>query len=279
MSMTVDVSPECSVRGDSTLLHQMILNLLVNARDATEASGGTIHVQLREKADARGDSATGSWVEIVVTDTGVGMDDATRRQMFEPFFTTKGPDRGTGLGLSIVMEAVAAHGGLVECHSRPGLGTSFSVRLPSTKRARSRTREFSRATGSAAPEALPAKILLADDEPALRRGLSRLLVAAGHEVIEATNGAEALDLAALTEGLDLAIIDLDMPIVDGRETLERLQRLLPELPVLVLTGACEPTLRTELCELGAAEVLSKPLGSAELCAGVATVMSRRRQAA
>ena len=224
------------VRVDPGQLHQVVVNLAVNARDAMP-QGGTLTLAA---ADVSVDAAraaplalpAGRYVELRVTDTGVGMDAATQARLFEPFFTTKGPDRGTGLGLSTVYGIAAQSGGGVEVTSAPGAGTTFRVLLP-------------RADHSVAPDAPPAPppasgsetILVVEDEPAIRRVVIRALAAQGYTVLEAANAAAALAVADTHVGaLDLLLTDVVMPGDSGALLAARLRAQRPAMRVLFMTG-------------------------------------------
>ena len=226
-------APGARVRGDRAQLEQVVLNLVLNARDAMPEGGAiTVATALRDGPD---DSA---WVELTVRDTGVGMDAATRARVFEPFFTTKAPGAGTGLGLATVYGAVQQAGGEVEVESEPGAGTTFRVRLPRV------------AVGAPTPAPQPAvapprgetptphgTVLLADDEASLRHAAARLLHRAGYTVLEAEHGGHALALwQEHRERIGLLLTDMRMPVVGGVELAERLRAEQPTLPVIFMSA-------------------------------------------
>jgi PAS domain S-box-containing protein len=227
-----------SVKADPGQIEQVILNLVVNARDAMPRGGRiTIELQsvdleesyLRTHADAR----TGPHVVLVVTDTGCGMDQATMARAFEPFFTTKG-EQGTGLGLATVHGIVKQSGGHVTVYSEVGIGTSFKVYLPcvpeppsvSTTQSRAGTLPLGHET-----------VLLVEDETGVR-GLARhILQRCAYTVLEACDGAEAVRLAEQHQGrIDLVVTDVVMPRLGGRAVAERLAVLQPGVKVLFLSG-------------------------------------------
>ncbi len=256
VTIELDLAPGCELRGDSTLLSQLALNLLFNARDAVSRTGGHLSVRTRSIVDRGGASVTGRWAELVVSDTGEGMDAETHARIFEPFFTTKGPERGTGLGLSIVLEAVTTHGGRIECQTAPGEGTTFSVRLPGREAS-----QLSRTIETPLPTVVPPSrgtVLLVEDEPMVRRSLGRVVAAAGHQVVEAPHGADALAQLAIRD-FDVVLLDLEMPVMGGRETLARLRRSHHDLPVLVMTGHTDESTQRELLASGADHVIHKPI--------------------
>lgn len=228
-----------SVLGDPTQIHQVLVNLLLNARDAMPA-GGRIDVRAREVVlEATGAAATGSlpsgtYVRLEVADTGVGIPAADSDRIFEPFFTTKSSGTGTGLGLSTVLAIVHSHGGEVAVDSREGAGTTFTLHLPAMAQRppqpASRPEETVEDGGGEA-------VLLVDDEPLVRRLTKRTLERAGYRVFEADDGAAALvTFAEESTRIDLLITDLLMPNIGGRELIERMREQRPDLPVVVSSG-------------------------------------------
>ena len=248
------------VRADPGQIEQVIVNLVVNARDAMPA-GGRITVEagdrdlddvyVREHIGV----APGRYVVLSVTDTGVGIPKDVRSQLFEPFFTTKEAGKGTGLGLATCYGIVKQHGGNIWCYSEVGWGTTFKVYLP-------------RADGLADPApSLPATpvprgtetVLLVDDEPAIRRIASRALTSAGYAVHEASNGREALTTATTVAGkIDLLVTDLMMPEMGGVELTRRLRAARPDLRILFTSGYSESALPAHGDGLGPATFLEKP---------------------
>ncbi len=230
------------VRGNLTQLHQVLLNLCVNARDAMP-DGGKIsfvadNVELGE-AEAREilEGRPGKFVSLLVSDTGTGMTKEIREKIFEPFFTTKGEGRGTGIGLSTVLRIVKAHDGFLSVESEPGQGTSFEVFLP---------RAMEVAPVAATPKLLEIPrgngelILVAEDEQAIRELISVELTSAGYRVLAATNGAEAVALfKERADEVRLFITDNSMPVMDGKQAMVELRRLRPSLPVIFISGEVE----------------------------------------
>jgi two-component system, cell cycle sensor histidine kinase and response regulator CckA len=232
------------VRVDRSQLDQVILNLVVNARDAMPA-GGTL---LIETANVVLDGAyphshlsaqPGAHVALTVTDTGSGMDAATQARIFEPFFTTKGLGHGTGLGLATVYGIVKQSGGHIWVYSEVGRGTSFKIYLPrytgpdeeQAPRERSRGRE-DRTAG--------ATILVVEDDIAVRSSVRRLLERYGYHVLEAPSGNHALTaIAESAQAIDLVISDMVMPEMSGLELRQHLRELRPTLPVLLMSGYSE----------------------------------------
>ncbi len=230
------------VEGDPGRLQQILLNLLVNARDALP-HGGTITIETaRSQPPAdRTDSVPAElsfrqWVRISVSDTGDGMDDRTRTRIFEPFFTTKGRGKGTGLGLAVAYGAVRDHGGTIQVDSSPGRGATFHVLLPA---AAGQTVAPHAETGDEATGGT-ATVLLVDDDPDVRQGLAALLGSAGYRVLEAQDGLAALDTFRREHtAIDAVILDMTMPGPNGIETLQSLRSIVPGIPVILSTGYSE----------------------------------------
>jgi PAS domain S-box-containing protein len=228
------------VRADSGQIEQLLVNLVVNARDAMP-QGGRLEIatanQTVTSAEARpfAGLTPGRYAMITVTDTGVGMSDEVRQHLFEPFFTTKEPGRGTGLGLATCYGIVRQHSGYITCCSEPGQGTAFMIYLPEANEAPAAT------PSPLAPGQLPRgdkTVLLVEDEPAVRTLARRLLRKQGYTVLEAEHGAAALELARQQPGLqiDLLMTDVVMPHISGLELAERLTAERPALKVLFMSG-------------------------------------------
>jgi CheY-like chemotaxis protein len=170
---------------------------------------------------------------MAVSDNGTGMDEETRAQVFDPFFTTKGVDAGTGLGLSMVYGTVQQHGGRIECESELGEGTTFAIYLPVA-------RDGAVEAPVQGAEEVPTgegMVLLIDDEEQIRRSMARLLESSGYRVLLAADGIEGLDIYRRQPGeIDVVILDMSMPRMSGQEVLANLQRVNPEVKVLIFSG-------------------------------------------
>ena len=279
----VAVAPQIHVRGDRGQLQQVVMNLLLNARDAMP-SGGTLRISLGHARASEVDddlvAVAGLHARLLVNDTGVGMDDSTRARAFEPFFTTKAAEGGMGgVGLSSVLSVVTAHGGTVSCESAVGVGSTFRVVLPAliaAARAEIPTPLAARRPGAPPLVVRSARILVVDDEPLSRRGLCRLLERDGHRTAHAADGLEALT-AYEKEPFDLVLMDLDMPCLDGQAAFARMREIAPETLVVFVTGFVSDVRRRELVEAGASAILDKPCEASILREAVNTALHRRER--
>jgi two-component system cell cycle sensor histidine kinase/response regulator CckA len=255
------------VRADRTQLAQVLMNLAVNARDAMPG-GGTLTLatgyRIVSAPDARRHRglAPGTYSLLVVSDTGAGMDEATRSRIFEPFFTTKEPGKGTGLGLSMVYGIVKQTGGYVQVDSTPGRGTTFTIHLPvagqpmaEAKPARRRRARF-RGTET---------VLVAEDEDGVRAPVRRILVAHGYRVLEAQDGPSALRVARDHAGkIDLLLTDVVMPGMNGGELARQLRRVRGGLRVVFMSGYSTEAVATHGILAPGAAFLQKPFSVEEL---------------
>ena len=227
------------VRTDRGQLEQVILNLALNARDAMPDGGTlTLHTDILDVSEEFGrrymgvDVVPGRYVRLGVSDTGVGMDEATRLRVFEPFFTTKPGGQGTGLGLASVYGIVKQSGGYIWVESQPGAGATFTMYFPEVDR-----HAPDAAAGSMEPRGGSETILIAEDDDSVRGIASRILRSVGYHVLEARNGREALDVAREYRGrIDLLISDVVMPGMGGRELADAARASRPTLRVLFTSG-------------------------------------------
>jgi PAS domain S-box-containing protein len=251
------------VIADMAQLQQLIMNLIINAAEAIGERTGTVTVTTgaQQIADAETNPATigtdpiapGTYVFLEVEDTGSGMDKTTMAKIFDPFFTTK--FTGRGLGLSAALGIVRSHQGFIQVTSNPGQGSTFRVMFPA---------------GQEKPAAEPARaqkddltgsglILLVDDEELVRGAASAMLSFLGYTVLEASNGQEAIELFERNSSrVQLAILDLSMPVMNGEECLRRLKSMRPDLPILLSSGYSETEAARRLQTAGLATFLQKP---------------------
>jgi len=262
--------------GDQVTLGQVVMNLLTNASDALGDRPGriTVHVRHVSEVDARWDHAQGAtvgpgrWVLLEVEDTGVGMDEATRGRAFEPFFSTK--ERGHGLGLAACLGIVRAHGGALLVESALGRGSRFSVLLPASDAA---------AAVDEAPHARdamrPCRVLVVDDESIVRGQMRRSLELRGYTVVEAADGRAALDaLAAPGDVVDVVILDMTMPDLDGAEVLLRLRAAGSRVPVVVSSGYLDVAVERRLPRGEFQGFLAKPYSATELVSAIERARAR-----
>ncbi|MEX2607092.1 MAG: ATP-binding protein [Kiritimatiellia bacterium] len=226
--------------GDPTQLHQVFLNLMVNARDAMP-NGGKLHLAVRLQElytppfEAMGNLLIpGPHLVATLSDTGVGMTPQTQMKIFEPFYTTKGSRQGTGLGLSTSLAILKSHKGWIKLSSRPGNGTTFTVFLPVNGKIDIVSPQ------NEEPVPLPKgnreRILVVDDEKDIRDVTRHILEKYNYEVLTAENGIQALELFKRDPEIRLVITDLMMPMMDGRTTMRQVKKLNPDTPLLATSG-------------------------------------------
>jgi CheY-like chemotaxis protein len=243
---------------------QVIMNLAVNARDAMP-KGGTVLVETAQRAvtDDAGQSLglpTGSYVVLTISDTGHGMTEEVRSRAFEPFFTTKERGAGTGLGLATVYGIVQQAGGAITVHSEPQAGAAFQIYLPVVERKPRATRlpERTHDVGSET-------ILIAEDEPAVRQLVARILTRRGYEVITAPDAHEAMQAYFARNGaIDLVVTDLVMPGGSGLQLAASIRELNPALPVIFMSGYSEKVALDQGMILTGEIVLSKPFAAEQI---------------
>ncbi|WP_343041968.1 ATP-binding protein [Thermosulfuriphilus ammonigenes] len=261
------------IKGSSTQLEQMIMNLCLNACEAMPEGGilslmtSLVYMDENNPVGVR----PGRYVHLVVADTGQGMDEETLAHIFEPFFTTK-EGRGTGLGLAMVANVIHEHGGHCQVVSRLGRGTAFHIYLPVDEGQKAESpspKEVTLAKGARAR----GFILVVDDEEPIREMLKTILERAGHRVVTAANGQEALEVADEEgQNLDLVILDINMPLLSGREAFNRLRGKIPGVKVLIASGLdLDPRMDPLLRE--ADGYLRKPFYLDELLAKVSEILA------
>jgi len=256
-----------TVTGDATQLHQVMLNLCINARDAMP-HGGTLtisgqNVDLDENAaSAVQDARPGSYTVIVVTDTGMGIPADVIGKIFDPFFTTKELGKGTGLGLSTLIGIVKSHAGFVSVNSEIGKGTTFKVYLPANTGGEVEPGWQERPP---APTGTGEMILVVEDETAIRKVTEDVLKRNGYNVIAVTNGTEAVSAyAARSAEIDVVLTDVMMPMMDGVDLTRTLKKMTPDLKMIVCTGQATEFRQAELKNLGVKVFLQKPYATEKL---------------
>ena len=268
-----------AVTADPAQIQQVLLNLVVNARDAMPGGGRLLIetsnvVATAEFANAHAPMTPGEYVRLAVRDTGEGMDVETKARAFEPFFTTKGQGRGTGMGLSSVYGVVKQSGGFIWVESEPLRGSTFTIYLPRTR--------FGAPVGPVPSAAASLEhrrgtetILVVEDEELVRSITRRTLARAGYRVLEAVNGHEALLVArALGAELDLVLTDIVMPVMGGRELAAVLNRERPLLAILFMSGYTHEREAHLSSGGGVSHFLHKPFALDELTSRVRLVLDQ-----
>jgi two-component system, cell cycle sensor histidine kinase and response regulator CckA len=258
------------------------MNLVMNARDAMPRGGvvtlKTLLVDARTVESATHETvAPGRYVGLIISDTGQGMDDATQARIFEPFFTTKGSGEGTGLGLATVYGIVRQAGGHIDVFSQPDFGTTFRVYLPSVQEETAITPDEERPEPgrSAAERRLVGSVLVAEDDPAVRRVVVETLTRAGLDVEAVGDGVEALRLLAGGPTPDLVVTDVRMPRLSGPELVREARRRRPGLRVLFVSGHTGDDMPDRFLEPGD-RLLGKPFSAEALIEAVADLLHADR---
>lgn len=267
------------VHGDSTQMHQVLMNLSVNARDAMP-KGGTLRLQAsniqvdKTFASMHGKASPGPYVLIKVTDTGTGIPAHVRERMFEPFFTTKALEKGTGLGLSTARSIVESHHGFMTISTAEGKGTEFSIYLPGDPSA---STEEVRSDQGALPTGSGELILVIDDEAAILNIAKQTLEMFGYEVLTATNGAEAIALFGQNRHkVRLLLTDMRMPIMDGRSVVQAILSIDPTVKVIVASGMESKVNPEEVVGMHRDAFLQKPYTAERLVKTVHQVLQPSR---
>jgi PAS domain S-box-containing protein len=271
----VQVDPQVwSVQADSTQLHQVIMNLAVNARDAMPNGGELVLATTNLVLDAndctgRVEARPGRYVLLAVRDTGAGISPEVQARIFEPFFTTKAVGQGTGLGLAIVFGIVKAHAGWIEVGSTPGVGSLFQVYLPATEKPSVGSGEFERLRLSRGKEC----IFVVDDEEMVRKLARSVLEMWGYRVLTAEDGAEAVAVyQTRSDEIDLVLLDYTMPRLTGLQVLERMRGINPDVRVIFSSGHTANSEVDQLLAAGARGFVAKPYRPTELVQQIRQVL-------
>ncbi len=251
------------IRANSSRLHQVILNICTNAAHAMEPEGGILHVELTNNELAPGDLnghrelTPGSYVKLLVEDTGHGMNDKTRQRIFDPFFTTKKQGKGTGLGLSIVHGIVKSLGGNISVQSEDGKGSSFEILVPAANQAESIKREEK---NTPPPQGNQERILFVDNEKDIVDLIVKMFPRLGYRVQGETKPGKALEIfRAQPNGFDLVITDMTMPEMTGDTLADEMMKIRPDIPILISTGYSNTMTPEKVRELGVNGLLYKPV--------------------
>lgn len=268
------------IKADAGQLSQMLLNLVVNSRDAMPQGGiisiETDNVFLDEEFVAQNPgSKTGDYVMLAVSDTGIGIDEETRQMIFEPFFTTKEIGKGTGLGLSTVYGIVNQLGGFIVVKSTVGVGTTFEIFLPSAEE--NKAAKVEAAATTAGIERGAETILLVEDEELVRNLTRQVLETCGYQVIEATNGHEALEQCdKKDQQIDLLLTDVVMPNMSGRELAEKVKEIHPSIKILFTSGYTEDAVVRHGISESEMNFIQKPFSFDELSKKVRKLLDAKK---
>lgn len=270
-----DISPELwSVSADATQLHQVLMNLVVNARDAMP-NGGTLSITARnlfiDESYVRMylDAAVGPYIVITVADTGTGIAPEIMDRIFEPFFTTKEFGKGTGLGLSTVIGIVKSHSGFVNVYSEIRRGTQFKVYLPAAEE-----NQTSQVQNLELPAGKEELILVVDDEDMIREVTKTLLETHKYNVVTASDGIEAVTLYAQhKDKISAVLMDMMMPVMDGPTTIRTLQKIKPQVKLIAVSGLVSSDKVRAAMNIGVKTFLPKPYTAQELLETVSRVIN------
>jgi two-component system, cell cycle sensor histidine kinase and response regulator CckA len=267
------------ILGDSTQINQILLNLCTNAAYSMRRLGGILGISLKEveiddtHAFEHPDLRPGSYLCLIVSDTGEGMDRGTRERIFEPFFTTKGPGEGTGVGLSVVHGIVKSHGGKIVVQSEAGKGSRFKVFFP-----RIDEQEDYLETWIETPPAGNERILLVDDEKLVTVVASEMLSTLGYEVVCLQRSFEALELfRTQPDRFHLIITDQTMPGMTGMELAAEVLRVRQDIPIILCTGFYDDNVKEMAATFGIRKILSKPFVLQELASSIRDVLDQGRE--
>jgi CheY-like chemotaxis protein len=255
-------------------MDQILFNLVTNARDAMP-KGGILTIETAAVViDAtflkiHGFGKKGKYIEMTISDTGMGMDETTKGKIFDPFFTTKEVGKGTGLGLATVYGIVKQHNGYITVESEPNQGTTFSIYFPAVKMKVNKEHDT----------AIPIKkgnetILIADDDNEVRHLVSEALQAYGYSTIEAIDGEDAIDKFKQNRPIDLIVLDVVMPKKNGREVYEEIHIIDPHIKVLFTSGYTRDIVLDKGIESGEFDFMAKPLLFDELLQKIREMLDR-----
>jgi PAS domain S-box-containing protein len=276
--VAVDVKTDdtaLTIMADEGQIVHCLTNMLSNARDAMPRGGtislitGTMEIE-DSFISMHGYGTKGSYAVVAVTDTGTGMDEATRKKVFEPFFTTKETGKGIGIGLAVVYGVVKSHRGFVNVYSEPGIGSTFRLYLPLAG-----VQIADGMPASLLPEGKGETILLAEDEKSVRDITASILEQFGYRVVAVANGEEAIRRFGEHNGsVHLVMLDINMPLKDGRAAYDEIRRIRPDIRVLFTSGYTEDFIRGNGLIDEGVPVISKPVSPRDLLRKVREVLER-----
>jgi PAS domain S-box-containing protein len=274
---TIVTNDVCLVNGDDGQIQQSLLNLLINARDAMP-DGGVISVQSEKiNFDTRSqtsiaESRTGEYVAVSVTDHGIGMERQVQQRIFEPFFTTKDQGKGTGLGLAVVYGVVNSHNGFITVQSEPGIGSQFTLYFPLLKESERNLQSLKTQKLERGHE----RVLVVDDEQNVAEVIGGMLANLGYNVTTAASGKKAIALYKKNPHFDVVILDMNMPVMGGKETYAKLKALDPNIRIIVSTGYSSKGFEFSDAGESAKAFLQKPYQLEELSRTMRDVLDKNR---
>ena len=279
IEIRIDISKDLwNISGDATQLHQVLMNLSLNARDAMP-DGGILHIDAEnllideDYAHIHIDAKVGPYIVITVSDTGAGIPSDVLDRIFEPFFTTKEHGKGTGLGLSTALGIVKSHGGFITVYSEVGKGTAFKVYLPAittteTLKAQKRQHELPIGHGES--------ILVVDDEDQIRELTKKTLETHGYRVITANDGEDAIALYKQNrEEIKLVLMDMMMPVMGGSASIRELRKVNPDIKIIGVSGLTEKDKLAEVAHINANAFLTKPYTAEKLLKNIYVILREK----
>lgn len=277
ISIRFNIDPELfTISADPTQIHQVLMNLSINARDAMP-EGGVLDMSATnsflDETSARMnfETAPGHYILLTVSDTGFGVAEELRSRIFDPFFTTKDIGKGTGLGLSMAQMIVKSHGGFINLYSEPNVGTKFSIYLPVGEGQNAETLKHSEKT---LPRGDGQTVLVVDDEEHIREITRAMLEKFGYEVLTAENGEAALKMFTELQGkISVMLTDLAMPKLDGLTLIREIKKIDPNQHVIAMSGLLNDEQIQKLATLNISDILSKPFVAQTLLTALKKVHS------
>jgi len=277
ISLKYDISPDLwTISADPTQIHQVLMNVCINARDAMH-SGGTMTIKAKNVsidenyARMNIDAAPGNFVLLTVVDTGTGMPPEVVKRIFDPFFTTKEIGEGTGLGLAMTLTIVKSHGGFINVYSEPKKGTRFSIYLPSAEIQHATEEPLAKDT---LPRGNGELILIVDDEVHIRSVAEATLAKFGYKTATAVDGTDALAIYSQQRQEVAAVLtDISMPYLDGEALIRALKKMNPEIKVIAMSGLASAGHTSELQNLKVSAFLTKPFTAKVLLTTLSEILS------
>ncbi|MBK8464746.1 MAG: PAS domain S-box protein [Chloracidobacterium sp.] len=277
ISVKYDIATDLwTISADPTQIHQVLMNVCINARDAM-LSGGTLTINAENVviddnyARMNLDAEPGNYVLLTVNDTGTGMTDEIVKRIFDPFFTTKEIGKGTGLGLATTLTIVKSHGGFINVYSEPKRGTKFSIYLPS---AEAHSEKAVIAAKNALPHGSGELILIVDDEENIRNVAEATLTKFGYQTLTAVDGTDALAVYSQhTKEIAAVLTDMSMPYMDGTALVRAIKKMDPNIKIVAMSGLTNEGTASELQSLGVNAFLSKPFSAETLLKELAELLS------